>query len=101
MTHENAKWSESTKQYSWMTTQRILKVKAMIGTTCPMGHAIVGYHSKRTGIIGAYCLINTGTTKRDTPQGVEQVERAQIQFTDHSQEPFWVDLANIVRRGSE
>lgn len=88
MGDEHAKLSPATKAYSWLSTQKIMAAKAKIGKTCPLGHEIVGYESKRTGLIGAYCFINQATSKRQTPDGVEDVERAQIQFMDHSQDPF-------------
>ena len=90
--------NQRTKDHAWLSTKRILAAKAKIGTSCPCGHEIVGYESKRTGLIGAYCFLNIGTFKKDTPQGQEMVERAQIQFTDHSQDPFWVNLENIIKK---
>lgn len=90
--------NQRTRDHAWLSTKRILAVKAKIGTKCDCGHDIVGYESKRTGLIGAYCFLNQGTYKRVTPDGTEDVERAQIQFTDHSQDPFWVDLGNIIRK---
>jgi hypothetical protein len=88
-----------TKDHAWLCAKKTAAAKAKIGTSCPCGHEIVGYESKRTGLIGAYCFLNVGTFKKDTPSGPETVERAQIQFTDHSQDPFWVDHGNIIRKG--
>lgn len=88
-----------TRDHAWLCQKKTMAARAKIGTTGICGHEIVGYESKKSGLLGAYCFINQATSKRQTPDGVEDVERAQIQFMDHSQDPFWVDLANIIRKG--